>query len=104
MKRIHSIYLVVLSVCLAGCATPENAAHSRLAQLLKANGYTLYTPIRAGDYPGTIFVFARNTERETIELTLSPWAQTFQADTGDLFPPDGQAVNIGQKIIGTNSF
>jgi hypothetical protein len=104
--RTSYLNLLALGVMmLSGCATrPEKLAQSRLAKMLGQSGYSLYTPARSEDYPGTIFAYARNTEGKTIELTLSSWNQTFTADTSELFPAEGVPVDIGQKITETNSF
>jgi hypothetical protein len=61
----HQLQVTVFLLCvtclaLTGCTEPQSVVQTRLGKLLEANDFTLYTPMRRADYPGTIFVLASN--------------------------------------------
>jgi len=70
------ILALLLLVPGAGCSA-HRAVTSEFATLLEQNGFTMYTPFRAQDRPGTIFVLAPNERGDITEFTLSTPERTF---------------------------
>jgi len=99
---ICSLSILVLGS--VGCCTPEQLANSRLSQLLETNGYTLYTPFRSSDKPGTLFVMAKNHLGNYTEFTVSPCDGTFDIPGKIIFDPQGEKVVWADDLKETFSF
>jgi hypothetical protein len=81
---------VVLFLVLEG-RTPESAMQSRLAKTMEGNGYTLYTPFRTTDYPGSMFVLAKNNKGRVTEFAVQTFDKTFDVPKDQVFDPNGAA-------------
>jgi hypothetical protein len=97
--------LLALAVFLgfSGCS-PESAMQSRLAKLLESNGYTLYTPFRAADFPGSMFVLANDSRGRPTEFVVSRFNETFDVPEDELFDQDGDQVQWFDKLGETFNF
>lgn len=92
-KILGAGLLATIGVWLGGCSAPT-AVNSELSKLLEANDFTLYTPFRSEDGPGTIFVIAPNQRGQATEFTLSTPDRTFKQSVNyqDLLRPQNVAL------------
>jgi len=77
---------------------------SRLASLLERNGFTLYTPFRTHDLPGTIFTLSRDHNGRWVEFPVSEYDETFSVPSATLFPKEGEAVEFSDALSETFTF
>lgn len=100
MRLLHLCLLVVLIltglVC-GGCRT-ESAGTDRMAAVLREYKYTMYTPFRSEDLPGSIFVIAKDSQGKKTEFLVSSPATTFKVPTASLYDPKGSPVKLFDSL------
>lgn len=97
-KHVSAFVLCLVALTACGCNDSQSEANRRICALLEANDFTMFTPFRTDDYPGTVFVQAKNHRGRSTEMTLSSFTETFSVPPGRLFDPNGQEVSFVDEL------
>lgn len=94
----HLPALVLTVIALGACQQPQRAGQNAIAKSLEGYGYSMYTPFRTSDLPGTIFVLSRNHKGKFTELAIANYKDTFKVPPSRLFPQEGQVVETYDEL------
>jgi hypothetical protein len=81
-----------------------NLMNSKLAEILEQNGYTMYTPFRTTDFPGSLFFLTTNHLGRVTEWTVAEFDKTFDVPRAELFNEKGEGVDWFSKLTQSFSF
>jgi len=95
--------IAFFALVLGGCASPDHAGKSELSRVLKGYGYTMYTPLRTQDLPGTVFVLGKTNKNRSAEMRVSKYDSTFTVPASELFDPHGDPVQTFTQLDRTFS-
>lgn len=92
------ILMCAMSIAASGCFDTQSVVQSRISKILEGNDFTMFTPFRTDDYPGTVFVQAKNHKGRSTEMTISSFTETFSVPPWKLFDPNGQEVSFVDEL------